>query len=69
MFTHTIPQAAPAPPPVTKPGTEVIADILREQGVDTIFGYTGASVMPLFDAIFRANLATARTAIRDNPKL
>jgi acetolactate synthase-1/2/3 large subunit len=70
VFTHTLAQEPPAPPPpVTKPGTEVILDILREQGVDTIFGYTGASVMPLFDAIFRANLAAARAAIRNNPKL
>lgn len=70
MFTHALGQAPPAPIlPITKPGTEVIVDILHEQSVDTIFGYTGASVMPLFDTIFRAILAAARDAIRNNPKL
>jgi acetolactate synthase-1/2/3 large subunit len=70
VFTHTLAQVPPAPPPpVPKPGADVIVDILFEQGVDTIFGYTGASVMPLFDAIFRANLAAVQDAICDNPKL
>lgn len=54
MASSPLPQEAPAPPPtLTKPGREVIVDILLEQGVDTIFGYTGAAVMPLFDAIYR----------------
>jgi acetolactate synthase-1/2/3 large subunit len=53
MAIFSSPQEPPAPPPITKPGREVIVDILIEQGVDTIFGYLGAAVMPLFDAIYQ----------------
>jgi len=42
------PPAAP-PPPMT--GNLVIVKTLLALGVDTVFGYIGASVMPLFDAI------------------
>ena len=57
-------QAPPAPPtPITKPGRDVIVDILLEHGVDTVFGYTGAAVIPLFDAIHERNLQAFKEAI------
>ncbi|MBN1974124.1 MAG: biosynthetic-type acetolactate synthase large subunit [Sedimentisphaerales bacterium] len=34
-----------------KSGAQIFVDTLIDLGVDTIFGYTGASVIPLFDAI------------------
>lgn len=38
-----------APPLPTLPGSQSIVNILLEHGVDTIFGYLGAAVLPLFD--------------------
>ncbi|MEN8127617.1 MAG: biosynthetic-type acetolactate synthase large subunit [Planctomycetota bacterium] len=39
---------------IYKPGSEVIVDMLLEQGVDTMFGYLGGVVLPLFDKIYDA---------------
>lgn len=33
-------------------GTKIIMECLREQGVDTIFGYPGGTIMPLYDALY-----------------
>jgi len=32
-------------------GAEVLLECLREQGVDTIFGYPGGAVLPIYDAL------------------
>jgi acetolactate synthase I/II/III large subunit len=34
-------------------GAEMILTALAEHGVDTIFGYPGGAVLPLYDAIFQ----------------
>ncbi|MFA5520871.1 MAG: biosynthetic-type acetolactate synthase large subunit [Castellaniella sp.] len=39
--------AAPAP----RSGAQVLLDVLIAQGVDTIFGYPGGAVLPLYDAL------------------
>jgi acetolactate synthase-1/2/3 large subunit len=39
---------------VYKPGSQVIVDMLIEEGVDTIFGYLGGVVLPLFDKLYDA---------------
>ena len=31
-------------------GSEAIVKVLLEQGVDTVFGYPGGAVIPLYDA-------------------
>jgi acetolactate synthase-1/2/3 large subunit len=33
-------------------GSEIILECLLEQGVDTIFGYPGGQIMPLYDALY-----------------
>lgn len=33
-------------------GSKIIMECLREQGVDTIFGYPGGQIMPLYDALY-----------------
>lgn len=33
-------------------GAEVIVQVLKDQGVDTIFGYPGGAVLPIYDALF-----------------
>jgi len=37
-------------------GAEMMVQVLAQEGVDTIFGYTGGAILPTFDAIFRYNL-------------
>ena len=36
-----------------KSGAEILIDTLMEQGVDTIFGYPGGAVLPIYDALFQ----------------
>jgi acetolactate synthase-1/2/3 large subunit len=36
-----------------KSGAEILIDTLIEQGVDTIFGYPGGAVLPIYDAFFQ----------------
>jgi len=36
-------------------GADIILKALSEQGVDTIFGYPGGAVLPLYDALFKQN--------------
>ena len=33
-------------------GSEILVQCLREQGVDTIFGYPGGAIMPVYDALY-----------------
>ncbi len=37
-----------------KSGAQIIVDTLIEEGVDTMFGYTGGVVLPLFDRLYEA---------------
>ncbi|HOK96082.1 MAG TPA: biosynthetic-type acetolactate synthase large subunit [Anaerohalosphaeraceae bacterium] len=39
---------------VIKVGSQVIVDMLLEQGIDTMFGYLGGVVLPLFDKLYEA---------------
>ncbi len=36
-------------------GAEMVVQALRDQGVDTVFGYPGGAVLPIYDAIFQQN--------------
>ena len=44
----------------TLSGAETIVQVLAEEGVDTVFGYSGGAILPTYDAIFRYN--------EDNPQ-
>ena len=35
-------------------GAEMVVQALIDQGVDTVFGYPGGAVLPIYDAIFSA---------------
>jgi acetolactate synthase-1/2/3 large subunit len=37
-------------------GAEIIVQVLADEGVDTVFGYSGGAILPTYDAIFRWNL-------------
>ena len=34
-------------------GSEIIAECLIEQGVDTVFGYPGGAVLNIYDALYK----------------
>ncbi|MBL1241649.1 MAG: hypothetical protein COB13_007350, partial [OCS116 cluster bacterium] len=36
-------------------GAEIILNVLKDQGVDTLFGYPGGAVLPIYDAIYQQN--------------
>ena len=36
-------------------GSEIIIKALINEGVDTVFGYPGGAVLPIYDAIFQQN--------------
>jgi acetolactate synthase-1/2/3 large subunit len=61
MKTATVKNAevSEAPAAIMKmSGAEIVIRALQEQGVDTIFGYPGGAVLPIYDAIFNQNSIT-----------
>ncbi|MEL6266075.1 MAG: thiamine pyrophosphate-binding protein, partial [Pseudomonadota bacterium] len=34
-------------------GAEMVVEVLREQGVEVVFGYPGGAVLPIYDEIFK----------------
>lgn len=44
-------------------GADIILRVISEQGVDTLFGYSGGAILPTYDAVFRFN-----EAHRNDPK-
>ncbi|HUY68577.1 MAG TPA: acetolactate synthase 3 large subunit [Alphaproteobacteria bacterium] len=39
-------------------GAEIVIKALIDQGVDTVFGYPGGAVLPIYDALFKQNSIT-----------
>ena len=39
----------------TMRGSEIIIQVLADEGVDTVFGYSGGAILPTYDAIFSYN--------------
>jgi acetolactate synthase-1/2/3 large subunit len=46
---------APQDATPTMSGAEMVIKALADQGVDTIFGYPGGAVLPIYDALFQQN--------------
>ena len=44
---------APAKPGERMLGARIVLKALAEQGVDTIFGYPGGAVLPIYDELFQ----------------
>ena len=36
-------------------GADVVVQVLADEGVDTVFGYSGGAILPTYDAVFRYN--------------
>jgi acetolactate synthase-1/2/3 large subunit len=39
-------------------GARLVLDLLADEGVETIFGYPGGAIMPLYDALLEHPLGT-----------
>ena len=33
-------------------GSEIVVECLKEQGVDTVFGYPGGTILNIYDALY-----------------
>ena len=36
-------------------GADTVVQVLADEGVDTVFGYSGGAILPIYDAVFRYN--------------
>jgi acetolactate synthase-1/2/3 large subunit len=55
-LTPKKPRAVPHPlAGKTMTGAEMVVQVLADEGVDTIFGYSGGAILPTYDAVFRYN--------------
>jgi len=55
-LTAKTPRATPHPMAgKTMTGAEMVVQVLADEGVDTIFGYSGGAILPTYDAVFRYN--------------
>jgi acetolactate synthase-1/2/3 large subunit len=54
MQTDSPSPAGPAERSIPKTGAQIIVDALLAHGVETAFGYIGASVLPLFDRLYES---------------
>ena len=34
-------------------GAEIVVEVLKEQGVDTVFGYPGGTILNVYDALYK----------------
>ena len=41
-------------------GADIVVQVIADEGVDTIFGYSGGAILPTYDAVFRYNEANRR---------
>ncbi|PWK81529.1 acetolactate synthase, large subunit, biosynthetic type [Fulvimonas soli] len=41
-------------------GADVVVQVLADEGVDVLFGYSGGAILPVYDAVFRYNVAHPR---------
>ncbi len=48
-------------------GADIVVQVLADENVDTIFGYSGGAILPTYDAIFRYNEQHKRN--KENPPI
>jgi acetolactate synthase-1/2/3 large subunit len=44
----------------TLTGADVVVQVLADEGLDVLFGYSGGAILPVYDAVFRYNATHAR---------
>ncbi len=53
----------------TLSGADTVVQVLADEGVDTIFGYSGGAILPIYDAVFRYNDHRVRPGARPEMQL
>lgn len=53
----------------TMSGAEMVVEVMAQEGVDTVFGYSGGAILPTYDAIFRYNERERTDAVQDPMQL
>src|ERR1700685_2516297 len=48
-------------------GAEMVVQVLADEGVEAIFGYSGGAILPTYDAIFTFNEAQKSGGARQMP--
>ncbi len=48
-------------------GAEMVVQVLADEGVKTIFGYSGGAILPTYDAVFRYNQTHAEEGVEPMP--
>ncbi|HEX5049555.1 MAG TPA: thiamine pyrophosphate-binding protein, partial [Gammaproteobacteria bacterium] len=48
-------------------GADIIIQVLADEGVDTIFGYSGGAILPTYDAVFQYNKSHSRDGVEPMP--
>lgn len=51
-----LPTEEPVKEPIVKTGSQIMCDVLQREGVDTLFGYPGGVILPLFDTLYDSPL-------------
>ncbi|MEM9055916.1 MAG: biosynthetic-type acetolactate synthase large subunit [Pseudomonadota bacterium] len=59
---ESLPAERPARAGDVMTGAEQVIQVLVEEGVERVFGYSGGAILPVFDALFRYNLDNATNA-------
>ncbi|MEO8465419.1 MAG: biosynthetic-type acetolactate synthase large subunit [Gammaproteobacteria bacterium] len=69
MDTLTQPKIAPSHllAGTAMTGADMIVQVLADEGVDTIFGYSGGAILPTYDAVFRYNEDNRRNGVEPMP--
>jgi acetolactate synthase-1/2/3 large subunit len=52
-------------PTLTVSGGDIIVQVLADEGVDTVFGYSGGAILPTYDAVFRFNEVARESGRRE----
>jgi acetolactate synthase-1/2/3 large subunit len=52
-------------PTRTISGGDIIVQVLADEGVDTVFGYSGGAILPTYDAVFRFNEVARESGRRE----
>lgn len=59
-MSTAVPEGNPSKHPVAgkqMKGAEIVVQVLADEGVDTVFGYSGGAILPTYDAVFTYNAA------------
>ena len=48
-------------------GAQVVVQVLADEGVDVVFGYSGGAILPTYDAVFTYNETQLRAGAKQMP--